>query len=643
METLDGRSIYAAAFKDGIRPDKPMTVTQYADRYRYLPATGSAEPGLYRSSRTPYLVEIMDCLSPSHPCQDVIFMKASQIGGSESGFNWLAYIMDRAPAPTMMVQPTIGMAETVSKQRIAPMIAESPTLSEKVANGTMLMKEFPGGVLIMAGANSASGLRSMPIKNLMLDEIDAYPPDVAGEGSAIGLAEARTRTFSRRKRFKLSSPTIKGKSEIESAYRASDRRRYHIPCPHCQQYQWLKWSQMKWKKKPDDTPDLDSVYYECEHCREPIREHHKAKFLAGGKWIAENPNSEIPGFHLSALYSPLGWFSWRDAVDQWCKAQGNPEKLKVFINTILGETFEIRSEDAPDWHSLYMRREIYPMGTVPARVCLLTAAVDVQKDRLECTIFGWNRREAWVIDHVVLEGSTSKPITEAPWTDLDDILQRDYENSSGSVFRIQKTAIDTGYNTTKVYDYVRDRGQRQIMAIKGSDKQMMPIGTPKGIEVKTSSGKRIKRGIRLYEVGSSILKSEVYGRLKRRAPTDHEIDHYGFPSDYIHFPMLGEEYFKQLTAEVETYSKNKTGHNKRQWVKVHPANEALDLAVYNIAAYYGLGANRWKEARWQKLEAQYGCPVRRERPKAEKPAEPKKASKPEKKVRKTSNQGDSFW
>lgn len=601
---------YIEAFNSGLRPDPILTVSQWADRYRVLNSEASAEPGPWRTDRTPYLREILDLLSPTNAMREVVFMKGSQVGGTEAGLNWLGFVIHHAPGPTMMVQPTVDLAKRASKQRLDPMITACPVLSEKVSDprardsgNTMLAKEFAGGVLVLTGANSAAGLRSMPVKNLMLDEIDAYPRDVDGEGSAIALATARTRTFARRKIFKISTPTYKGASAIEAAYESSDRRRFYVPCPHCQFSQVLKWANLRWDKLPNGKPDHAKVRYVCEKCGEGIKEHHKTQMLAKGVWVAENPGARVAGFHLSALYSPLGWYSWAALVDDWYEAQKDPNLLKVFINTALGETFEIRGEDTPEWQNLYARRESYPIGTVPPRAVLLTAAVDVQKDRLEATVVGWNRREAWVIDHHIILGDTS---TDVPWRDLDKLVGKSWPHASGTALTISLLAIDTGFNTTRVYDWVRSQSSRQVMAVKGRDDLTQPIGSPKLLEVK-QSGKRVKRGVRLWTVGTNVLKSDVYGRLKLPRPTDEEIARSGFPPTYIHTPMLGEEYYRQLTAEQFVLSNAKSGHARYHWVKTYPNNEALDCLCYNLAAYYAVGANRWQDAQWENLESQIGA------------------------------------
>ena len=291
-------------FFAGLKPDPLLTVSEWADSHRVLSQKASAEPGRWRTSRTPYLKEIMDALSPLSPIEEVIFIKGSQIGGTEAGTNWIAYILDYSPGPTMAVQPTVDLAKKYSKQRIAPLIEESPRLRAKVKNprsrdsgNTVLMKEFQGGLLAMTGANSAVGLRSLPIKNLFMDEVDAYPDNADGEGDPVALAKGRTKTFARRKILQVSTPTFEGRSKIKNAYDQSDQRVYMVPCPHCKEYQSLKWNNLKW---PEGKPQ--EVRYMCEFCGEAIEEHHKTKMLAEGKWVSRNPGAKggkSAGFHIN--------------------------------------------------------------------------------------------------------------------------------------------------------------------------------------------------------------------------------------------------------------------------------------------------------------------------------------------------------
>lgn len=639
------------AFALGLRPDPDVTVSKWAEKFRMLSPKAASEPGQWRNDRTPYLAEIMDALSADSPYESVDFMKGAQIGGSESGFNWIGYVMHHAPGPMMMVQPTIDLAKRASRQRIEPMIQDCPVLKDLVAvqksrdrSNTTLQKDFPGGFLVLSGANSAPSLRSMPVKFLMLDEVDAYPGDVGGEGSPVELAEARTRTFARKKIFRISTPTIKGQSRIATSFRQSDMRYFFVPCPHCRAEQVIKWENIRWDKTPTGDPILPSVHLVCDsaECGKKIPEFHKTWMLENGRWIATNAtdlNKKNAGFHLSALYSPLGWYSWADAVKQFYKAKDEPDKLKAFVNTVLGEEFEVKGEDTPEWKQIYHRRETYDIGTVPLAACLLTAAVDVQKDRLEVLVTAWNRREWWIIEHVVLPGDTSLPETYHqldPWVTGAKV----YPHASGRSVSVRMMGIDSGYNSNRVYEYVRSRttSPPKIVALDGRQNLNVPIGTPKPVDIRLN-GQRMKRGCKIWPVGTNMLKSDLYSRLKIDKPTDEAIAANGFPSSYVHFPMMGEEFFKQLCAEQFILTSKKRGFSKYEWVKTHPNNEILDLSVYNLAIYHACGAHRWTDQQWATLQSEVGAQALHAKPVT--PITKNQASAPKPKPRKARQ--SSFW
>ena len=291
-------------------PDPALTVSEWADRHRVLSPRASAEPGRYRTDRTPYMRAIMDALSPSHPARRIVVMKSAQVGFTEGGNNWIGYVIHHAPGPMLAVQPTVELAKRFSRQRIDPLIAESPALRERVrparsrdAGNTVLSKEFPAGLLVITGANSAVGLRSMPARYLFLDEVDAYPPSADEEGDPVALAEARTRTFSWRSKILLgSTPTIHGLSRIEREYEASDQRRYFVPCPHCGHMQWLQFERLRWDKGKPET-----AHYDMRGLRRPDRgapQDRDARRPASGEPTAEGAGSRhhrLPS--LGALFA----------------------------------------------------------------------------------------------------------------------------------------------------------------------------------------------------------------------------------------------------------------------------------------------------------------------------------------------------
>jgi len=603
----DGSQIVKKAFLDGFRPKEILTVSQWADKYRILPRKTSSEPGQWRTERTPYLREVMDELSHMSPTKKVVFMKGAQIGATEAGNNWIGYTIDYDPGTMMVVWPSLPDVKKNSKLRITPLLEGTERLKEKVSSGkskddknTALFKDFDGGALVLSGANSASGLRSVPAKKLFLDEIDGYPLDVEGEGDPIELVMVRTRTFSKRKVFLVSTPTFKGVSKIEKEFKSSDQRYYYVPCPHCQEKQILKWENIHYETEeagPDDDHDLVTyAAYFCEHCGEEIQEHHKTKMLANGVWIKHNPKSKTAGFHLSGIYSPLGWYSWIELCQDYVRAINNHEKMVTWVNTAKGETYEDDGEK-PQEDILYQRRESYEIGVVPKGVIFLTCAVDVQGNRLEAEVIGWGRKkERWSIEHIVIPGS---PTDDDTWDDLEQYITKFFPHVDGHMMQIRMTAIDSGYSTQDVYNFVRKFDPKRVVAIKGDSNIAQMVGKPRAVDVKENGKVIKKRGVQYWPLGTHVIKSEIYGNLQKSLPED---DKENFPAGWTHFPQYEMEYFKQLTAEERRVSKNKKGFTVVEWVKTRERNEILDLHVYNRAAASIVGIDRLNESGWQKLE-----------------------------------------
>ncbi|BCO30099.1 terminase [Thiohalobacter sp. COW1] len=605
MFEYDGVQEIERAWREGLTPDPPLTVSEWADQYRMLSSKSASEPGRWSTRRTPYLKAIMDCLSPASPAERVVFMKGAQVGGTECGNNWIGFCIHLAPGPMMAVSPTVEMAKRNSKQRIDPLIEESPALSERIspsrsrdAGNTVLAKEFRGGVLVMTGANSAVGLRSMPVRYLFLDEVDGYPADVEGEGDAIQLAEARTRTFARRKILIVSTPTVAGASPIEREFEASDQRRYFVPCPHCGHPQWLRFEQLRWQWGEPHT-----ARYVCEACEAEIAEQHKTRMLEQGEWRATVPGNagKTVGFHLSSLYSPLGWRSWADIAAAWEQAQGSATRLKAFKNTELGETW-VEEGEAPDWERLLERREDYPIGTVPAGGLLLVGGADVQKDRIEASIWAFGRgKSAWLVEHRVLMGDTAR---EAVWRSLAELLAETWTHASGAQLPLARFALDTGFATQEAYAFVRAVRDARVMAVKGVPRGAALVGTPSAVDV-TIGGKRLRRGVKVFAVAGGIAKLELYNNLRKglELSEDGEIR---YPAGFVHLPKVDAEYLQQLCAEQLVTRRNRNGFPVREWQKLRERNEALDCYVYARAAAAASGLDRFEDRHWVKLEKQLG-------------------------------------
>lgn len=614
---VDATELIADVWREFMAPPPSMTVTEWAEARRVLSGKDSAEPGPYRVGRTPYAREPMDCLSAHSAVDEVVLMWGAQTAKTTIGSNWIGYLADINPGPVMIVQPTIDMAKRYSRQRLVPMIEESPVLRRKVRENrsrdeanTTLLKEFAGGFLAIAGANSAAGLRSMPVRDLFTDEEDAYPIDVDGEGDPVQLARARQTTFARRKHLRTSTPTTKDFSRIEQAYQQSDRCTYHVPCPHCQGLQPLEWGAdtehgVKWDRDEKGRALPHTVRYVCRHCGGEIQEHHKPGLLAGGVWVPENPGAHagrVRGFALSSLYSPLGWLSWQTLVAEWqaamdAKRGGDNSLLRVFVNTRLAQTYEDEGDTA-DQHQLKRRAADIPLRVVQPGHFVRTLGVDVQGDRLEVYDWAWGRgMRRQLVERVVIYGDPAIPETEegSPWAELTAYRRTEVLHTSGSAVALLCVAIDSGgHHTQQVYTYSRQHQHANVFPVKGSSQAGRAVlGKPTDQDINWR-GARIKRGVKLWPVGTDTAKSEIYGRLRISEPGP------GFVLMSKHLP---DEVFEQLTSErlVTRYVK---GHPKLEWVK--PAgrrNEALDCAVYALAGAHWLGMERWREGDWRKWEA----------------------------------------
>ncbi len=571
-------TIHKKSFKKGLKPDPIMTITQWADEYRYLPKSSSRESGKYRSSRVPYLVEVMDELSPLSPTQKVVMVKPTQIGATEAANNFLMAIAHIFPGPCLCVFPTDAIARKHSKKKVAPSIKMMPCLKgiikevrSRDSGNTILEKDFPGGSWAFTGSNSPVSARHESIRYLVLDDFDGFMMDVGGEGDPADLFAKRTDSFgSKRKIYINSTPTIAGISGIEREYKVSSQGLYHVPCPHCKGFQYLEWGGKGKKYGIKFTHDADNmitdIWYVCKHCEKRINESAKEKMLADGKYVHKYPDREIRGFKVNSLYSPLGWVSWKQIAKEFLDINKSKEKLKVWTNTRLAETFE-EIGDQPDWPKLKARAEPYDMLTMPSGGIILTAGVDTQDDRLVVIIRAWGKyEENWLVYYGELWGDPEQPEV---WTQLDQLLQINISNH-----HIISVAVDTGgHKTQAVYNYCRTHAP-QVIAIKGASQPGKPvIGRPTKQDVMWN-GEKIENGVQLWPVGSDTVKSTIYGRLKQAGPG---------PRTY-HWPIgLEDEYYLQLTAEkqITRYVK---GFPKMEWVKVRERNDVLDAEVYCYAA-----------------------------------------------------------
>ena len=577
---INHESLTNCVIIDGLTSDPIQTVSEWADEYRFLSSVSSSEPGRWNTERTPYLKEIMDSLSPNNPCEKVVFMKGAQVGGTECGNNWMGFCICNAPGPMLIVNPTTETAKRTSRMRIDPAIEHCPALRDRIkspcsrdSGNTMLMKEFPGGILILTGANSPVGLRSLPVRYLFLDEVDGFPDEAGTEGDPVDLAVQRTATFNNRKIFVVSTPTIKDASRIEQAFLEGDQRYYYVPCPHCGHYQVLRWRNVIF-----DPKNFTEAVYKCEECEEIWHDYQKEQILKKGRWIATNPdaNAGVISFHLSSLYSPHGWTSWTNIAREFLDSKDDPSRLQVWTNTKLAETWEDMAGSQIDPTSLMARREKWG-PELPPKVVLLTCGVDVQDNRLELEIVGWGRgEESWSIDYQVLYGDPSTPEL---WAQLDEVLSRKYSHSKDVPdLHVAATCIDSGgHYTDYVINYCFARRLNGVWAIKGVG------GTGKPIWPATASKSHTTKKP-VYLIGVNDAKDILMRRL-------HLEDNSG-PGVW-HFPLDREsEWFEQITNEVASKKLSK-GRLIREWVprKNGVRTEGLDCRVYAYAALRGLVRN----------------------------------------------------
>lgn len=567
--------VFTAAFAAGLAPDPDYSVSEWADHYRQVPSEVSARPGAWSTEVVPFLRQIMDCLSASDPTERVVLMKSAQVSGTEAAINWLMYVADAAPGPAQVVHPTTELAKGFVREKWKPSVDATAKVRAKIVEqksrdggSTTQFSKFPGGFIRFTGANSGASFRQRSVRFMVKDDLDGWPADCDGEGDPSKLADKRTTTYWNRKIFEVSTPTTKASSRIYRSYRNSDQRIYKVPCPECGHYQRLVWDQLRWEAGQPAT-----AAYECEDCGCLIPHSRKGQMLAGGYWEAQAPGEgKAAGFHLSELYSPFS--SWAAMVSAFENAADDEFEQKVFWNTALGETWEEKGE-APPWETLFDRREAYPVGRVPPGVIFLTAGVDVQRDRLEYEVVGWDDQwRSWSIEYGVLDGDTSQPEV---WQALATVARATYPDVNNLGRPIEMMAVDAGYQTEMVYGFCRTR--ENAMAVKGSNAKDHPdLGRPKKVDF-TFNGRLKKKGAVLWIVGDHRIKQRLYDWFRQSPPREAGEE---YPFGYCHFPAYTSDYFKQLTAE-RLVLRQRRGFTEYEWEKTG-RNEALDCRKYSYAA-----------------------------------------------------------
>ena len=589
------------------KPPPRLALSDWADASFTLPP-GDANAGRWHT--LPYQRGIMDAISDP-AIERVSVMKSARVGYTKCFCAAIGYYIEHDPCPILVVQPTIEDARKHSKEDVAPMLATVPALEGLISaprtrdsDNTILDKLFRGGSLSLVGANSPRGFRRTSRRVVIFDEVDGYPHSAGTEGDPIELGIRRTEYYWNRKILAGSTPTTAGYSVIERLFEAGDQRRYWVPCPTCGVFQVLRFPNLKW---PEGQPER--AYLVCAENGCVIEHKSKRTMIEGGEWRADKPehfteHNRHASFHVWAGYSYSPNATWGQLALEFIKAKrGGTLTLRTFVNTVLGEVWQDRGE-APEWEPLMRRREAYPIGTAPLGVLLLTAGVDVQKDRLVYEVVGWGRgKVSWSVDYGVLPGDTAD-LDKGPWVQLDALLARSFRHAGGVQMPITVLAVDSGYNTQQVYHWARRYPMSRVIAVKGQvGAGGALIGSPNPVDL-SDRGRKLKRGYKVWPVVSGIAKSELYGWLRLMPPLPGEG---AVAPGFCHFPEYAEDYFRELTAEQLIPHRTAKGFVMLDWTLIEGRqNHALDCRVYARAAAAIVGLDRFRESDWQTLEAATG-------------------------------------
>jgi phage terminase large subunit GpA-like protein len=610
----DAAAAYRQAFLNGLRPESLGTVSEWADQYRELSGVGCPEPGLWRTSRTPYLREPMDTLSASSRFRRVVLVFGSQLGKTEAGLNWLGYVIHWRPAPTLLVVPTLEMAKRLNRQRLEPFCRETPVIAERIppprsrdSGNSAFLKLFPGGLFVLTGANSAASAQSMPAANLFADEVSSYPLELDDKGDPLENFESRTANFPRGKTLITSTPGEAEACRVTKEFETrSDRRRFHLPCPDCGEMQTLIWPQFKW-----DKPDGE-VRYECIHCSERFEERHKARMLPAGVWVPTAAGDGMTaGFHLPGWYAPLGWKSWGEIRDEFLRAKADRVLLKGWVNKRAAEPWRDEIENQFNAEGLAKRRQDieagngYPVGSVPNGVLVITAGVDVQGgggsmgERLVVTFWGWGKgEEGWHLGHFEIHGD---PQQQEVWQQLDNIAATTWRRDDGQQLRMARGGIDDGgLATVAVRNFCRTRHATWVPMKGNGEKGKALIGKGSAIDVNGKNKTVQKRGLLLYIVGTDTSITHLQGRLRNEQPGP----------GYLHLGACSSDQFLDEIFPWKRRAKAVKGFTQYEWHLPNGAHDEAGDCTRMAYAALQLVTRRYNRATmWDQLEASLTKPA----------------------------------
>lgn len=585
------------ALADGMHAIPTIKPSEWAARHRILSRGTAAQPGRWRS--LPMQIDPMDdAVDPE--VSEVVLCWAAQTGGkTEILFNLIGYFIHADPAPQLYVQPTDKLAAEYSKERLAPMIRDTPALAGLVSNprtrdsgNTVLSKTYPGGSIALVGANSPASLAGRPRRCIWKDEIDRYPISAGREGDPCALADKRADSFPNAVKYSTSTPTVEGRSRIWTALELSDFRQWHARCPRCQAEQVFKWAQVEW---PEGQPEEARLV--CESCKAPLTDEERIAAVRAGRWKATKPFRGVRGYWLNGINTVMRrQKGYKNRLHQMAKEfldakAGGPDTLRTWINTFLCETYKQDAGPAVTADELTERGEDYAPDAIPAGVLLLTAGVDVQNDRIECEVIGFGRdEEAWGIAKRVFDGN---PEQDDVWQNLDAFLLSDFTRADRLPLKIERAFVDMQAKTKRVLDFCAPRIARGVYPCRGVNRA--GHNPPPLLPAKASKNNR--RKIPHWNVGVTLAKTLIYDRLALPTPGPRTLH---FPAGYGY----DADHFRQLTCE-----KRRTRHSYGvaydifEKERESDRNEALDLRVYGYAALISLGRIRWDKLAANRLAA----------------------------------------
>lgn len=605
------------AMAQAIKPIPETTIEEWSETL-YLPLEMTSEMGRYSMARTPYIREICECLHPLSPYNEVVFVAAAQIGKTQLLLNNIMFNIVNAPANMLFGFSNDTQKTNFVQSRLNPFIDANPQIKEKIFSkrkgergDTINRKMFSGGTLYFASGEAASGWRSNPCRYAFIDEIDAMPLNVGGEGSPLDLARRRTNTFFGRHKIFICSTPVNGKSKVLSEYSQTDMRHFYVPCPHCGFLHEMEWSRMEWENKGTH---VLRAWYVCPQCGMVIQNEDKYGMMEKGVWLPTNTNTTDPrkvGFWLNGLHSP--WLTWEGIATTYLEALAKnlESDMTSFYNTILAEQYHSESS-TPDWQRLYNSAQSseWNLGEVPEDCLFLTSGSDVQIDRIETYVYGWGKGlRGKLVDIRIFrcgDGETTKDINAQCYKDwYEEIYKGAWRRTDGLRMTTIANAMDRNYQTATVNAFwERVNDSKRFILVRGDDTMESPLSTMKKDRPSFSKSERSKSlnkqresGVYYYYlVGSSYLKHELYHAIKTEDNKDHTVNGlYFFPKD------ISEETCKQICSEV--FIDPDERHKHGYWKKLRERNEGLDCTNYATACVYYLGAYKFSNEEWDRIDA----------------------------------------